>query len=41
VVVLAASEGAAVMEERSLARRPEYQDVVDRVSKFVPWPPAS
>lgn len=28
-----------MMEERSLARRPEYQLVVDRVSRFVPWPP--
>ena len=28
-----------MMEERSVARRPEYQQVVDRVSRFVPWPP--
>jgi steroid 5-alpha reductase family enzyme len=27
------------MEERSVARRPEYQKVIDRVSRFVPWPP--
>ena len=42
-VMLALFLGASIpmMEERSLARRPEYQDVVDRVSKFVPWPPGS
>ena len=28
-----------MMEERSLARRPEYQQVIDRVSRFVPRPP--
>jgi steroid 5-alpha reductase family enzyme len=28
-----------MMEERSLERRPSYQQVVDRVSRFVPWPP--
>ena len=28
-----------LMEERSLARRPEYQQVIDRVSRFVPRPP--
>ncbi|BBY26699.1 DUF1295 domain-containing protein [Mycolicibacterium sediminis] len=41
VVMLALFLGASIpmMEERSLARRPEYSDVVDRVSKFVPWPP--
>jgi steroid 5-alpha reductase family enzyme len=27
-----------MMETRSLERRPEYQDVIDRVSRFVPWP---
>jgi steroid 5-alpha reductase family enzyme len=27
------------METRSLERRPGYQDVIDRVSRFVPWPP--
>jgi steroid 5-alpha reductase family enzyme len=27
------------MEERSLQRRPEYQQVIDRVSTFVPRPP--
>jgi len=34
-------EGASIpmMEERSLARRPGYQDVIDRVPKFVPRPP--
>ena len=33
--------GASIpmMEERSLERRPSYQDVVDRVSKLVPRPP--
>jgi steroid 5-alpha reductase family enzyme len=28
-----------MMETRSLERRPSYQDVIDRVSRFVPWPP--
>ncbi|WP_292980411.1 DUF1295 domain-containing protein [Mycobacterium sp.] len=28
-----------MMETRSLERRPEYQQVIDRVSRFVPWPP--
>jgi steroid 5-alpha reductase family enzyme len=28
-----------MMEERSLQRRPEYQQVVDRVSRFLPRPP--
>jgi steroid 5-alpha reductase family enzyme len=28
-----------MMEERSLERRPEYRRVIDRVSRFVPWPP--
>jgi len=28
-----------MMEQRSLDRRPEYQAVIDRVSKFVPRPP--
>ena len=28
-----------MMEERSLERRPSYEQVVDRVSRFVPWPP--
>jgi hypothetical protein len=27
------------LEERSLQRRPSYQDVVDRVPRFVPRPP--
>jgi steroid 5-alpha reductase family enzyme len=33
--------GASIpmMEARSLQRRPEYQDVVDRVPRFVPKPP--
>ena len=39
--MLAMFLGASIpmMEERSLARRPDYQDVVDRVSRFVPRPP--
>lgn len=28
-----------IMETRSLERRPDYQDVVDRVSRFVTRPP--
>ena len=28
-----------MMEERSLARRPEYQQTIDTISKFVPWKP--
>ena len=28
-----------MMEARSLQRRPGYQDVIDRVSRFVLWPP--
>jgi steroid 5-alpha reductase family enzyme len=41
VVILAIFLGASIpmMERRSLARRPEYQDVIDRVPKFMPWPP--
>jgi steroid 5-alpha reductase family enzyme len=33
--------GASIpmMEKRSLERRAGYQDVVDRVPRFVPWPP--
>lgn len=33
--------GASIpmMEERSLERRPDYQDVVDRVPRFIPRPP--
>jgi steroid 5-alpha reductase family enzyme len=40
-VMLALFLGASIpmMEERSLQRRPEYQRVIDRVSKFVPRPP--
>ncbi len=39
--ILAMFLGASIpmMEERSLARRPAYQDVMDRVSRFVPRPP--
>ncbi len=41
VAILAMFLGASIpmMEERSLARRPAYQDVIDRVSRFVPRPP--
>jgi steroid 5-alpha reductase family enzyme len=41
IAMLAMFLGASIpmMEERSLQRRPTYQDVVDRVSRFVPWPP--
>ena len=28
-----------MMEKRSLERRPEYQQVIDRVSMLIPWPP--
>ncbi len=28
-----------MMEKRSLERRPDYQDVIDRVSMFLPRPP--
>jgi steroid 5-alpha reductase family enzyme len=40
-LMLALFLGATIpmMEERSLARRPEYQRVIDRVSRFAPWPP--
>ena len=40
--MLAMFLGASIpmMETRSLERRPDYQSVVDRVSRFVPWPPA-
>lgn len=40
-VMLALFLGASIpmMEQRSLARRPDYQLVIDRVSKFVPRPP--
>ena len=41
VAMLAMFLGASIpmMEARSLERRPAYQDVVDRVSRFVPRPP--
>lgn len=41
LAMLAMFLGASIpmMETRSLARRPGYQDVVDRVSRFVPRPP--
>ena len=40
--MLAMFLGASIpmMETRSLQRRPGYQSVVDRVSRFVPRPPA-
>ncbi|BBH18611.1 hypothetical protein Back2_28980 [Nocardioides baekrokdamisoli] len=40
-VMLALFEGASIpmMEKRSLERRPTYQDVIDRVPRFVPRPP--
>lgn len=40
-VMLALFLGASIpmMEQRSLERRPDYQLVIDRVSKFVPRPP--
>lgn len=40
-VMLALLLGASIpmMEQRSSQRRPEYRDVVDRVSRFVPRPP--
>ncbi|AZG44453.1 DUF1295 domain-containing protein [Gordonia insulae] len=43
VVMLALFEGASIpmMEKRSLNRRPGYQDVIDRVPRFVPRPPRS
>ncbi|MGN6605551.1 MAG: DUF1295 domain-containing protein [Jatrophihabitans sp.] len=39
--MLAMFLGASIpmMEDRSLARRPDYQAVIDRVSRFVPRPP--
>jgi len=41
LAILAMFLGASIpmMEERSLQRRPAYQDVIDRVSRFVPRPP--
>lgn len=33
------SSSIPMMEQRSLQRRPEYQDVIARVSRFVPRPP--
>jgi steroid 5-alpha reductase family enzyme len=39
--ILAVLLGASIpmMEQRSLERRPSYQNVIDRVPKFVPRPP--
>ncbi len=41
VAMLAMFLGASIpmMERRSLERRPDYQDVIDRVPRFVPRPP--
>ncbi|MGU3501177.1 DUF1295 domain-containing protein [Mycobacterium sp. C31M] len=41
LAILAMFLGASIpmMEQRSLQRRPAYQEVVDRVSRFVPRPP--
>lgn len=41
LAMLAMFLGASIpmMEARSLERRPDYQDVIDRVSRFVPRPP--
>jgi steroid 5-alpha reductase family enzyme len=41
VAMLAMFLGASIpmMEQRSLQRRPSYQEVIDRVSRFVPRPP--
>ena len=41
LAMLAMLLGASIpmMEKRSLERRPDYQRVIDRVSRFVPRPP--
>lgn len=41
VLMLALFLGASIpmMEQRSLERRPDYSEVIDRVSRFVPRPP--
>ncbi|UPW11605.1 DUF1295 domain-containing protein [Gordonia terrae] len=43
VLMLAMFLGASIpmMEKRSLERRPGYQDVIDRVPRFIPRPPRS
>lgn len=43
VGLVAMFQGASIpmMEERSLARRPDYQRVIDTVPRFVPRPPRS
>jgi steroid 5-alpha reductase family enzyme len=40
-VMVAMFLGASIplMEKRSLERRPQYQDVIDRVPRLVPRPP--
>jgi len=41
VAMIAMFQGASIpmMEERSLKRRPAYQDVIDRVPRLIPRPP--
>ncbi|MCU1648107.1 MAG: putative rane protein [Nocardia sp.] len=41
IALCAMFQGASIpmMEKRSLERRPDYQDVIDRVPRFVPRPP--
>lgn len=41
IAIFAMFQGASIpmMEQRSLARRPEYQHVIDRIPRFVPRPP--
>jgi steroid 5-alpha reductase family enzyme len=43
LAMLAMFLGASIpmMEQRSLERRPDYQDVVDRVPRFLPRPPGT
>jgi steroid 5-alpha reductase family enzyme len=43
LLMLAMFQGASIpmMEKRSLERRPSYQQVIDRVGRFVPRPPRS
>jgi steroid 5-alpha reductase family enzyme len=39
IFVLFEAASIPMMEQRSLERRPSYQDVIDRVPRFVPRPP--
>jgi len=39
MVVMFLGASIPLMEKRSLERRPQYQDVIDRVSRLVPRPP--